>query len=420
MHELDDIIQHYGVKGMKWGVRKSRSYSKGMKFTDRYRLKRITSSEARKKYIDDKDSKWLSKVSNDVNISKVAKRTAKDMRKINKELKKEYGSNLKRKFNAKLDSAYNKAVKDAYKEALDNNTYSVYKNSPSRTREVEITPMPDGTLKAKVVERNTQKLNAQRNAISKAANKRKRRDEARARREAERTIKQSALTESMDNVNGMYFLILPDDDGFPMDVIQPFDDQLNHNDTKDTIQHFGVKGMRWGVRKDRGSGGNSKVTIRERAGSLKRERQWSKVLKEADNMTNEQLNAVAKRVGLENDLKRLVKESRMATKSDKADYTRRKDMDDTELMERVNRLRAKDNLSKRVREASKEQRELGEKVVNVGSNIALKYVSNKPVTGKDIFDAIVNPDKEAKKKLDNRIRDEAVKRIVDSVTKNSR
>lgn len=185
----------------------------------------------------------------------------------------------------------------------------------------------------------------------------------------------------------------------------------------DIIQHFGVKGMKWGVRKDRTQGGNSKVTIKERAGSLKRERQWSKVLKEADNMSNEQLNAVAKRVGLENDLKRLTKESKMATKQDKADYARRKDMDDDELKAKVDRLRAKDNLSKKVSDATKEQRELGEKVVNVGSNIALKYASNNPVTGKDLFDAIVYPDKEAKKKLDNQIRDEAVKRIIESVTK---
>lgn len=186
----------------------------------------------------------------------------------------------------------------------------------------------------------------------------------------------------------------------------------------EVLHHFGVKGMKWGVRKDRTQGGNSKVTIKERVGSLKRERQWSRVLKEADNMTNEQLNAVANRVGLENDLKRLTKESKMATKQDKADYTRRKDMSDDELREKVNRLRAKDNLSKKVSDASKEQREFGEKVVNVGSNIALKYTSNKPVTGKDIFDAIVYPDKEAKKKLDSQIRDEAVKRIIESVTKN--
>lgn len=186
------------------------------------------------------------------------------------------------------------------------------------------------------------------------------------------------------------------------------------------IQHFGVKGMKWGVRKDRNQGGNSKVSLAERAGSLKRERQWTKVLREADNMTNEQLNAVSRRVGLENDLKRLTKESKMATKQDKADYVRRKDLDDNQLKEKVDRLRVKDQLSKKVRDASKEQREFGEKVVSVGSTLALKYAANKPVDAKDIFDAIVNPDKEAKKKLDNQIRDEAVKRIIDSVTSKSR
>lgn len=305
MHELDNIIQHFGVKGMRWGIRKDRSVNT--------RKPKKTQSKSDKMKFDD--------------------------------AMKTHGTTSYKKYKIM------KARVDLYDQDINTGEY---------------------TNKSKF---------------------------ARAVRTTDRVMD---LAKSL----GVAGIVAAN--------------SINHSDAKDIIQHFGVKGMKWGVRKDRGTGGNSKVTIRERAGSLKRERQWSKVLKEADNMTNEQLNAVAKRVGLENDLKRLIKESRMATKSDKADYARRKDMDDTELMERVNRLRAKDNLSRKVRDASKEQRELGEKVVNVGSNIALKYVSNKPVTGKDIFDAIVNPDKEAKKKLDNRIRDEAVKRIVDSVTKNSR
>lgn len=415
MDMLDDVLKHYGVKGMKWGVRKDRAYSKGMRMSDRYKLKRITSATARKKYIDDKDRDWMAKVDNDKNIRKVTSKVASDMRVINKQLKKEYGSDLKRKFNATNDSAYNKAIKAAYKESLSNNTYAVYKNSPSRTREVKITPMPDGTLKAQVRERNTQKLNTQRQAIVKAADKRKKREES-------RTLKQSAITSSMSDIDGMFFLILPDEDGFPMDVITPFesDDIIQQSEVlDDVLQHFGVKGMRWGVRKDDKS--SSKVGIRDRASSLKRERQWKKVLGEVDNMTNEQMHAIAKRVRLENDFKRLTKESSMAKASDKKDYIKRADMDDNTLQEKVSTLRVKDTLSKSVRDASKEQREFGEKVMNTGSSLVLKYATNNgKLDAKDIFDSIISPEKESKKKLENQIRDKAVQSILDSLAKNSR
>jgi hypothetical protein len=63
MNELSDILQQSGVKGMKWGIRgetratrtRFRSYNKGMRLMDRIRLKKMSSSEARKQYLDDKD-----------------------------------------------------------------------------------------------------------------------------------------------------------------------------------------------------------------------------------------------------------------------------------------------------------------------------------------------------------------------------
>ena len=180
---------------------------------------------------------------------------------------------------------------------------------------------------------------------------------------------------------------------------------IGGDDMNSILKHYGVKGMRWGVRKD-------VVTVRERIDSLKRERQWKKVLKEVDNMSNEQINAVVKRIRLENDFKSLVKKSKMSTKEDKRDYIQRGQINDQELSDKLSRLKAKDSLSKSVDEASREQREFGEKVVNVGSTLALQYANNKTLSGKDIYDAIVSPKQDATKK----IKDKAVQTLIDSVT----
>lgn len=192
------------------------------------------------------------------------------------------------------------------------------------------------------------------------------------------------------------------------------DKQVNGMDNlDDVLQHYGVKGMRWGVRKD------NKITLKDRVDSLRRERQWKKVLGEVDNLTNDQIRTVSKRIGLENDFKRLIKKSNMASSQDKNDYIKRADLDDHALSEKVNRLQYKDTLSKKVSDATKEQREFGEKVVNVGSSLALSYVSNygKTPSANEIFNAIVSPDKEAKGKLKKTIKDKTVQTIVDSVTK---
>ena len=216
----------------------------------------------------------------------------------------------------------------------------------------------------------------------------------------------------MPDYNGVVWIITEDDDGFFVDyeVIQDLTqtalDGLE-------LTHFGIKGMKWGVRRDSGSDGrvgSGRVTVKERVGSLKRERDWKKVLGELDQLTTDEIMVVGKRITLENDLKRLVKDSNLATKKDKADYVRRGELDDVELSRKVTRLRAKDNLSKAVSSASKEQREFGEKVVNTSGALALTYATKKTLTPKDIFDAVSNP---------KPIKDKAVKEIMDKVMSKS-
>lgn len=168
------------------------------------------------------------------------------------------------------------------------------------------------------------------------------------------------------------------------------------------LQHAGVKGMKWGVRRDRnrpgGADGKEESTkavdkrgkLRMQLDSLKRERQWGKVIREMDKLSTKDIVAVNSRVRLENDLKSLSR-SKVGNPKDKKDYLRREHMSDAELKRKVVRLRAKEQLKKSVSDASKEQREFGEKVVNVGKTVAIKYALTKSITPKDILVAVQNP-----------------------------
>lgn len=179
----------------------------------------------------------------------------------------------------------------------------------------------------------------------------------------------------------------------------------------DIIKHYGIKGMRWGVRREIGPDGRvrntGKTTVKEKLGSLKRERDWKKVLKEMDNMSIDEIKTVSTRIGLENELKRLSK-TNIASKKDKQDYVRRGDMGNEELSMKVTNLRAKETLSKAVTSASKEQVEFGKKVVDTTGALTLKYMTTKTLTPQDVFDAVKNP---------KPIKDKAVKELVDSAIK---
>lgn len=167
------------------------------------------------------------------------------------------------------------------------------------------------------------------------------------------------------------------------------------------LKHTGVKGMKWGVHRDRNRPGGAdgrpdasdaryakKGKLGQHLHSLKRERQWVKVLREIDTLSTQDIKRISSRIGLENDLKRLSKE--VGGSKDKHDYLHRHKMDDQELSRKVTRLRAKETLKKNVMSASKAQRDFGARVVNVAGGLAFKYAKQKSLGPKDLFDAVMD------------------------------
>lgn len=340
MNEEEKLL-HYGVQGMKWGVRKSASrrlnratnklnssYNKGLKGTDKRALKKITSSTARKKYLDDKDSKWLEKVKDDKKVQKVSSKTARDMKRVGKELKAEYGGGLSRALHPRNRAKFQNDLQSAYEEVLSANTYSVYKMSPSRTKQVTIKSMGDGTLKAVVENRSTVKLDRQMAKVTKGALKNE-------KRELKKSLTHS--DEDLEVLDGMVFVITTDEQGWPDDVLEFTDDTMTQSDddtyisdalpTERTLVQVGVKGMRWGIRKKRKDSGSDepvkpkKLSKRQQA-------------KEAD---------------------KLRKESNKAAKATRKEYMQRTQLTDAELKKKVERLELEVKFDKLSKEMSASQ-----------------------------------------------------------------
>lgn len=198
----------------------------------------------------------------------------------------------------------------------------------------------------------------------------------------------------------------------------------------DVLKHHGILGMKWGVRRDyrRPGGADGKPDAKDkiptgfvgkRLNSLKRERQWSSVLRQMDNLSTKSITEISRRVSLENSLKTLSK-SKVGTKKDREDYFRRQNMSNQELSRKVSRLTAKDGLYRAVRNASKEQRELGEKIVNVGQALSIKYVrskiNNKPIELEGVWEAISNSKSEAKKERSG-LKEDLLKKALDEINK---
>lgn len=81
------------------------------------------------------------------------------------------------------------------------------------------------------------------------------------------------------------------------------------------LEHHGVKGMKWGVRRDRKGGGIKKAASsfkKSRAltkESRKRERSWSKAYKKRGRMSDDELRNALNRLRMENEFARLATEA---------------------------------------------------------------------------------------------------------------
>ena len=148
------------------------------------------------------------------------------------------------------------------------------------------------------------------------------------------------------------------------------------------LQHFGVKGMKWGVRKSRTSKDRAsettpkpKSTVRKYVDSNRRELGMNKLLKDVDTLSDSEVIRRANRVRNENDFRRAIDNTafvdRKRRKQLREEYFNREKLSDAELQDRVRRLNLEDNLRREVIRASRPQREAANELIKSVSTQAI-------------------------------------------------
>ena len=155
------------------------------------------------------------------------------------------------------------------------------------------------------------------------------------------------------------------------------------------LEHVGVKGMKWGVRKSRTSKDRASETtpkpkslVRKYIDSNKREVGMRKMLKDVDSLSDNDIRARVNRVRNENDMRRVLDNSptmdRKRKKALRDEYLDRDKLSDSELQVRVARLNLEDNLRREVVRASKPQREAANELIkSVSTHTLNKYTDPK-------------------------------------------
>ena len=155
------------------------------------------------------------------------------------------------------------------------------------------------------------------------------------------------------------------------------------------LQHVGVKGMKWGVRKSRTSKDRAsettpkpKSTLRKYVDSNRRELGMRKMLKDVDTLPDAEVVRRVNRVRNENDFRRAIDNTTFVNnkrrKQLRDEYFNRENLSDSELQERVRRLNLEDNLRREVVRASKPQREAANELIkSVSTHTLDKYTDPK-------------------------------------------
>ena len=190
---------------------------------------------------------------------------------------------------------------------------------------------------------------------------------------------------------------------FDMELTPPETDQ-------DILNHAGVKGMKWGVRKKVSSAGRRvKNRAKREYGSFKRERSQLKI-KDPSKMTDEELKSTLNRNRLENQLKvESRKTSGIGTnrggdlsarrKANRDTYLDRGQLSDKELQTKVNRIRSENQLVQEVNRVNRKTLEMGSSFMTGVSTSLLKDVASgrEYNTGQLITNAIISGSVDANK-----------------------
>lgn len=291
--EILNELEHYGVKGMKWGVRKDRSSGRSEKKAAKAEAKatrKDTRWEEKRQSIG-YGTGWSSRRSHAV-AKKAVKTMKPELKAINK--RPEFRT-PKARADIRQDRGYMKGrnpTSIAYKKAVSD----LYMKHVKAAAATELQVSPSGKWKESLFQgSNYWGVEVER-------------------------VEEAKHEESADPALKVKVRPIEDEDGYIVDI-EPVEDSADQSDVAhlldetgdDILEHYGVKGMKWGIRKDRSSrsSGTKKKSSRSSArAKKKRAAAATKAASNPKNMSNDELRRQNERMRLEQEYKRLKKQGR--------------------------------------------------------------------------------------------------------------
>ena len=191
------------------------------------------------------------------------------------------------------------------------------------------------------------------------------------------------------------------------------DESMLDDDVEEAIEHHGVKGMKWGVRRyqpypkgqrnagkfidaSKNTGGSSqngnKVSgVKGALRSKGRELSMIAAQREIKNLTTKDAQTVLSRAQLENRFKRLSSTPNVGTAKSKEEYLNRENMSNQELKRKVDRLQLADNMRVESRKANQGAIDMGKKIAAIAAPIAVQIAVDGAVN-KKWLDKKINPE----------------------------
>lgn len=183
------------------------------------------------------------------------------------------------------------------------------------------------------------------------------------------------------------------------------------NNVELELLHYGIKGMRWGIRRPVGSNGLIRKTAKnaKRIDATKSEdskavaglRKKAKKTKSIKNMTDDEIRLTTDRVNLENNMKRLAK-----TTDNKKIYKLKDRLSNDEIRAVNQRMQMEANLKESIRNANADTIKLGNSLATIAANTTVSVVKTKASSNDlDVNTVISTLKKEAIKESKNRVRE---------------